>query len=195
MAEDDASNQAKSPTPSSSAPGAPEVKELYSLQEYLDDLRKVFINPRKFMDSRASEGSLAKGFLFVFLCSLLGSIGFGLAARQYFSIPIFWVAGVVTNYLSGCFFHMLFKVFGGSAELSDSVRVCNYTIAPCLLQGVPYVSTLAAIYSAVLLVFGMRAAHNVSMLKASLLVGIFTAGFAAATTYAMHLNAISAGAR
>jgi hypothetical protein len=189
----DENNQSKSPTESSSAPGAAEAKETYSLQEYLDDLRKVFISPRKFMDARAAEGSLAKGFLFVFLCSLLGSIGFGLAARQYFSIPIFWVAGVVTNYMAGCLFHVVFKIFGGNAELSDSIRACNYTIAPCLFQGVPYVSTLAALYSAVLLVFGMRAAHKVSMLKASLLVGVLTAGFAAATTYLMHGNAVSAG--
>jgi hypothetical protein len=146
------------------------------------------------MESRAAEGSLAKGFLFVFLCSLLGSIGFGLAQRQYLYIPFFWIVGMGTNYIAGCFFHLVFRLFGGTGELSDSVRTCNYTVAPCLFQGVPYVSTLAALYSAILLAVGMRAAHKISMLKAFLLVGVLTVGFGGAITYALHTSGTSTGA-
>jgi len=193
--QDDVSDQAKAPAeatvtpsadttaPSSTKTAATASADTYSLQEYLDDLLHLFTSPRQFMGVRACEGSMAKAFLFVFISTLLGSIGFGLAQREFVMTTVFWLASILTNYLTGFFFHLVFKLFGGGAEWKDSLRACNYTIAPCLFQGVPYVSPFAALYSAVLLVFGMRAAHKVSLLKAALVVGVLTACFFALVWY------------
>jgi len=170
--QDDSQLEPGSPADGAAAVEVKPVGEQYSLLEYFDDLKAVLMSPRRFTAEKAGGGSLAKPFVFVASCSMIGAIGYGLVHQLYMAIPNFFLTCMLENYLIGFLFHWLFKLFGGKAPLRDSLRACNYSIAPSVVLGVPILGTVAAVYSAVILFFGMRTVHQMSSVKAALLVGI-----------------------
>lgn len=145
--------------------------------DYFAKLKFILTSPRDFFVTVQNESGLRQAAIFLAITVGISAIGAGLFGKGLVHVPKIFMLAVLGNYVSALFWFLLFKLFGGKGSLPHSVRVMNYSLAPAVFAFIPLLRWPANLYSSYLVFLGLRTAHQVSTLKAALLVFIPTAMF------------------
>ena len=94
-----------------------------------------------------------------------GGAIFGLALGTFVLFLIFIIipSSLIGIFFSGAFQHIFVLLFGGEGGIAQTLKAMMYSAVPVLVLGwIPIVNIIAAIWSVVLLILGIRELHQIS---------------------------------
>lgn len=139
-------------------------------QQIIDRVTRIVkLQPDAYTEVSADETATAPAFVVAVLASLLGGIGtaftnadFGIGSAIIGAI-VFAPLGLL---LVTGIFHLLAKMFGGSAEYMGLLRPLGHGYAPAALGIIPFVGLLGSIWVLACSVIAVREVEGLSTGKA-----------------------------
>jgi len=94
-------------------------------------------------------------------------IGFATGTFVLFAISLIIATSLIGIFFDGLFQHIFVLLMGGEQGIAQTLKACMYSSVPTLVLGwIPIVNIIAAIWSFVLLILGIRELHKMSTASA-----------------------------
>jgi len=101
---------------------------------------------------------------------IAGALMFGIAGLACFGL-FGWLFALLGIFISGVIVHLFLMLFGGANQgLTMTLRVVSYAYAPQIFAFVPFLNCIAGIWTLVLEIIGLAAAHRTDTWRAALAV-------------------------
>lgn len=158
--------------------------------DILSKVKKILFSPKQFFNEIIKEKGIKQAFTYYFILSLV-TLPFFLLS-QYFILQkikpeiivslamVLLIVKYLINILIGIFigaaiFHHIFvKNFGGAYGFEKTFQAIAYGMTPLiLLEWVPYVNILTALYASILAVMGISKLQKIEIKKTTLMYIIF----------------------
>ncbi len=165
--------------------------------DFLEKVKGLLLEPSKTFDSLKDESleealkyyaiiaalySALFALMFAFAGSLFGSMmgfgrlgtmmgaGVGIGAAVVFFV-MFLILAIASAFIGGAILHIFVYIVGGRKGIVQTIKVGMYGSTPSLLLGwIPLVSIIAAIWSLIVEIIGIRQLHELTTGKAILAV-------------------------
>jgi hypothetical protein len=160
-------------------------------------VKKVILSPSEFFEEIKAEKGISEAFKYLAILSLvnlvvdivsfilsipyispLGNLSSFLPLRGVLSIAlgivipvVMYISGLILSFIGVGFIHLFVKLFKGKGTYSDTYKALIYASTPSLLFGwVPWVGVIFGLYSFYLSLKGISKLHEVSMLRAFIML-------------------------
>lgn len=96
-----------------------------------------------------------------------GLIGFAIGIFVLFLIFTIIAILLISIFFQGLFHHIFVLLVGGEGGIAQTLKACLYSTVPTLVLGwIPIINIIAAIWSIVLMILGIRELHKISTTRA-----------------------------
>jgi hypothetical protein len=159
----------------------------------IEKIKKVILSPSEFFEKIKTEKGISKAFKYLALLSLvnlvIGVVSFTfsitfisplgnlstflpLLAALGIVIPVvIYICSLILSFVVSGFIHLFVKLFKGKGDYSDTYKALIYANTPSLLFGwVPYAGIIFGLYSFYLSLKGISKLHEVSMIRAFIML-------------------------
>ncbi len=146
---------------------------------FLDNIKMIFFDPKKFFDIMPRSGGYGEPYGFFLVLTVISTIlSYGVnyaswkgllntipsAYQAYFIYVLlgFFIIGLLAPFISALFLNLLFKLFGGKGTYESTFRVLCYVAAVGIVAWIPIVGGLVGLYGAYIAVAGYSKVHQIS---------------------------------
>lgn len=138
-----------------------------------------------FKEIAEDRNALTEALIVVVLSIFIGSIWDVLISGYILSTLMFMLVGIPIGWvISGGILHILAKILGGKASYANYLKVVGYSTAPEFLGIIPIVgSVIGALWSIKCLWYATKEVHELSWMKAAIVVGLPMLIYAAIILY------------
>jgi hypothetical protein len=173
---------------------------MYHKISLIKKVKKVILSPSDFFEEIKAEKGISEAFKYLAILSLvnlvvdivdivsfilsipyispLGNLSSFLPLRGVLSTAlgivisvVMYISGLILSFIGVGFIHLFVKLFKGKGAYSDTYKALIYASTPSLLFGwVPWVRFIFGLYSFYLSLKGISKLHEVSMLRAFIML-------------------------
>jgi len=150
-----------------------------TLDNYVDTLKKVLIDPEGFYSEMPREGGYQEPLTFAainfaivgLLSGIIAVILRGAGASSIVSTLVSAViVGIVGLFIGGIILLIFFKIFGGTGSYEGTVRILSYSSAVQVFAWIPAIGLIISLYGIWLNIVGGKHVHNLTTVKSAIAV-------------------------
>jgi len=149
------------------------------MQQYVEKAKAVLMTPTKFFRSTRRERGYMNALEYYAVFALIGLIAStaynaiftNYSVETFVALPIVYIVGILTTFLSAGFLHVLAKIIAGVKGFEKTYNLYVYATTPSLLLGwIPFAGFFAGMYSLYLTILGLSVVHKISMRRSAVIV-------------------------